>query len=358
MHHQLVFSCFINHLKARYSTVTPLQTVAKWKSSHFMWTSSWDCCSSLKPTWKLLCCNQVREWTEYINTYCFMSFIMCILKALFGNAKNQIANATVITQGHFSESGEMSCILQKSHQLLLHYWAQTHCRFGFDVETAVLHSQEKSALKTGPKICERKRRSGHNPMGNRLHLITMHEYECCSACPWKIPQFKVTCWGRENDVNIFCSSSRTWQLFKGLSPERMTSMRQIHEWHIFKFYSVQWKQQEKLKKEKRWEEKGWCTASQCQVRDYRWLALCRGAWACFQAYFSVIFFLYPWARSLWRVRMTHGALCWMELGHAGRKKTCRGSWKGERERKWERERKRERERERDHMYVKNTVSAP
>lgn len=120
----------------------------------------------------------------------------------------------------------------KSYQLLLHYWAKTHWRSGFDVQTVVLHSQEKKkcskngGLKSGS---ERKCCRCYNPMGNRLHLITMHEYEYCSACPWYPPQLTVTGWG-------FCTSSGGWQLFKWLTPtsSKMTSVKPSHKWHTFK----------------------------------------------------------------------------------------------------------------------------
>lgn len=42
----------------------------------------------------------------------------------------------------------------KSQELLLHYWAEIHCRSGFDVQTVVLHSRRKSVLKTGTKLWE------------------------------------------------------------------------------------------------------------------------------------------------------------------------------------------------------------
>lgn len=61
-------------------------------------------------------------------------------------------------------------------------------------------------------------------------------------------------------------------------------------------------------KEEKKGQKWFCCAKQCQIEHYRWLALWTGAPACFQAHFSVIFFpLSPWACSLWRVRMRHGA---------------------------------------------------
>lgn len=48
----------------------------------------------------------------------------------------------------FSESGKMSSMLQNCISSLL-YLSKTHCRFCFDVEAAVLHSQEKKCSKNG-----------------------------------------------------------------------------------------------------------------------------------------------------------------------------------------------------------------
>lgn len=154
-------------------------------------------------------------------------------------------------------------------------------------------------------------------MGNRLHLIIMHEYECCSACPWKILQFTVTGWVRGADVNIFCTSS--WNMtaiqttYSNLQQKRQVWNRVTNGSHLALLSVVLQKQHKRDKKTKEiWKRR--YSAEQCQVEDYRWLALCRGAWACFQAHFSVIFSLYPLARSPWRVRMRHGAMWWMERG--------------------------------------------
>lgn len=106
------------------------------------------------------------------------------LESALGNAQNQTANAAVITDGQFSEPGKMSFILQ-NHISSCCITEPKSSRSGFDVLNYGPAQPGKHVLKTGTKKSVRKRKCCCclNPMGNRLHLIITHEYECCSGCP-------------------------------------------------------------------------------------------------------------------------------------------------------------------------------
>lgn len=144
---------------------------------------------------------------------------------------------------------------------------------------------------------------------------------------------------------FFCNSSGTWLRFKRLPPtssgkkKRLKWNRVTSGTHLNLLCVVLQKQHKGDvgggREKREWKRERHYSAEQRQVEDYRWLALCRGAWACFQAHFSVIFSLYPRARSPRRVRMRHGAMWWMKrgrpkrYGHAGSKKTWPASWRGD-----------------------------
>lgn len=165
--------------------------------------------------------------------------------------------------------------------------------------------------------------------------------------PPPLPQFTVAVEGRRTpDVNIFLQFFRNMTAIQTTPSDlerkkKTTQVKQSHEWHTFEFTlrgvakTAQGRRGGGGREKREWKRERHYSAEQRQVEDYRWLALCRGAWACFQAHFSVIFSLYPRARSPRRVRMRHGAMWWMKrgrpkrYGHAGSKKTWPASWRGD-----------------------------
>ena len=98
--------------------------------------------------------NQKNIEIHFAFTVQFNILYCASLQVLFGNAKNQTANASVITEGQFSESGEMSCILQNHISSCCITEPKPTVALALMFKLRSCTARKKSVLKTGPKIRE------------------------------------------------------------------------------------------------------------------------------------------------------------------------------------------------------------